>query len=357
MWIIHGERRRTSRLATQPDKKSSAGPPLAGDLLTKMVQSSFTFFFDKELMREYRTYQRAYFDSSIMLTAFSMGLTFLLGRANVLSTFNDGFHFSCAFFFICLALSVYVVLLTSVLFKDYVEFDKGFLSQVSSNVIRFLSRDFIAVCGTTGFCIGLYSRVLSGQCPSDVTIWGAQRCNHLSYAKSIPMDHVMFVSLCPIYCQLVISGLSFGASMTCCFVSTAFVALSFYHVDGKLDIWVLMCSLIIMLITYNHEKMSRLTFTHSQRLIAFELDKRKHILLHEQAEHELFFEKQKHQIEMQTMLAEEERRLMESERKQMVALLGNVAHDLKTPLQAFLMDLESLKAAMELSRGLDDYNI
>jgi signal transduction histidine kinase len=35
---------------------------------------------------------------------------------------------------------------------------------------------------------------------------------------------------------------------------------------------------------------------------------------------------------------------MEKEREQMVALIGNVAHDLKTPLQSFHMDLEVLKS-------------
>jgi hypothetical protein len=322
-----------------------------------MVRTNFSFFFDKDLMIEYRKYQRAYFDTSIMLAAFGVGMIFFFGRANILSTFYDGFHFSCAFFLLCSALVLYLVLLSSHLISDYVDTGQGYYRQFSTFVMSnssmiFLSHDFLAVCGTLGFCFGLYSRVLSGQCPADVTIWGAQRCNHVSSSKSVPMDHVMFVSLCPIFCQLLISGISFGASLTCCFISTAFVALSIFHVDGKLDIWVLLSSLIIMLITYNHEKLARLTFTHTQRVSAIELDKRKHIMLHQQAEHDLFYEKNKHQIEMQTMIAEEERRLMESEKKQMIALLGNVAHDLKAPLQAFLMDLESLKTAMELSRGI-----
>jgi hypothetical protein len=344
-------------LATQPDKRTSAGPRLAGILPSNMVRTNFTFFFDQDLMIEYRQYQRAYFDSSIMLAGFFVGMIFLFARANFVSAFYDGFHFSCAFILICTALVIYLILLSSHLIKDYADTEQGYFHQFSTFVIsnpsmRFLSHDFLAVCGTLGFCFGLYSRVLSGQCPADVTIWGAQRCNHLSSAKSVPMDHVMFVSLCPIFCQLLISGMSFGASLTCCIVSTASVALSIIHVDGKLDIWVLLSSFIIMLITYNHEKLARLTFTHTQRVSAIELDKRKHIMLHQQAEHDLFSEKNKHQIEMQTMIAEEERRLMESEKKQMIALLGNVAHDLKTPLQAFLMDLESLKTALELSRGI-----
>ena len=43
------------------------------------------------------------------------------------------------------------------------------------------------------------------------------------------------------------------------------------------------------------------------------------------------------------MTDEAERLLVEKEKKQMIALIGNIAHDLKTPLHSFLMDLESLK--------------
>lgn len=71
-------------------------------------------------------------------------------------------------------------------------------------------------------------------------------------------------------------------------------------------------------------------------------------LLQQQSENQLLFEKNKHELEIISMKAEEDRRLMEKEREQMVALIGNVAHDLKTPLQSFNIDIESLKSIMGL---------
>jgi signal transduction histidine kinase len=49
---------------------------------------------------------------------------------------------------------------------------------------------------------------------------------------------------------------------------------------------------------------------------------------------------------------EEDKRLYERERVALTALIGNVAHDLKTPLHSFLMSLELLK-----TRLIKDYDI
>ena len=68
--------------------------------------------------------------------------------------------------------------------------------------------------------------------------------------------------------------------------------------------------------------------------------------MQQQAEHRLKFEKSEHELEIISIKMEEERNLMEKEKAQMVALIGNIAHDLKTPLQSFLFNLESLKAAI-----------
>ena len=90
----------------------------------------------------------------------------------------------------------------------------------------------------------------------------------------------------------------------------------------------------------------RLTFYQKRQTALAEKDKRKCVLLQQHAEHQLLFEKNSYAMKILAMKAEEECKLMEMERTQMVALLGNVAHDLKTPLQSFLMDLESLRESL-----------
>ena len=106
----------------------------------------------------------------------------------------------------------------------------------------------------------------------------------------------------------------------------------------------LLSSFMIIVVTYKYEKLARVTFAHNKSTTAAEREKRKYMLLQQCAEHDLLSEKIKHELEIFSIKAHEECRLMEKEQEQMVAMIGNIAHDLKTPLQSFLMDLESLKA-------------
>lgn len=69
-----------------------------------------------------------------------------------------------------------------------------------------------------------------------------------------------------------------------------------------------------------------------------------------------------HEMREMTIQAGENDRLMEKEREQLTALIGNVAHDLKTPLQSFRMELDSLKKritfdyrALELIKKRSDH--
>jgi hypothetical protein len=55
-------------------------------------------------------------------------------------------------------------------------------------------------------------------------------------------------------------------------------------------------------------------------------------------------ERRKHEITIIELKADKERNSMETELSQLRCLIGNVAHDLKTPLQSIAMDLEVLKS-------------
>ena len=51
-----------------------------------------------------------------------------------------------------------------------------------------------------------------------------------------------------------------------------------------------------------------------------------------------------HELEMKAVGAENEKTLREAENQQLRSLMGNVAHDLKTPLFSFDADVEALKS-------------
>ena len=108
--------------------------------------------------------------------------------------------------------------------------------------------------------------------------------------------------------------------------------------------WILLIPFIVLATHYRHEKLARVTFGHNRRTALLEKQKRKHILLQQGAERDLLSANLKHDLEILSLKAQEECRLIEKEHQQMVAMIGNIAHDLKTPLQSFIMDLESLKS-------------
>ena len=60
----------------------------------------------------------------------------------------------------------------------------------------------------------------------------------------------------------------------------------------------------------------------------------------------MLIERNNHEMEIISIRSDEERKRMSTEHAQMVSLIGNVAHDLKTPLQSVGIDLESLKAKL-----------
>ena len=51
-----------------------------------------------------------------------------------------------------------------------------------------------------------------------------------------------------------------------------------------------------------------------------------------------------HELEIKAVGAENEKTLREAENQQLRSLMGNVAHDLKTPLFSFDADVEALKS-------------
>jgi signal transduction histidine kinase len=163
----------------------------------------------------------------------------------------------------------------------------------------------------------------------------------------------MYLYLLPLLCQSLIHGMTFRATFICWCICTISAATSLVYVEGRLELQTFLGSLLILAIAYRYEKLARLTFAHNRKTTAVEKEKRKYMLLQQQAEHQLLSEKNKHELEILSLKAEEECRLLEREQEQMVALIGNVAHDLKTPLQSFLMDLESLKADASFCKHIE----
>ena len=185
---------------------------------------------------------------------------------------------------------------------------------------------------------------MNGQCAANVTLWETQRCNPAASASSIPYDHVLTLLVLPLALQSALNGMTYRGNLVCWFISSISVMFCLVLVNGRNEVWMMLNFLTILAVTFKHEKQARTMFIHIKTTLAAEKEKMEHILLQQDAERNLSTEKAKHELEILALKADEECRLMEKEQQQMVAMIGNIAHDLKTPLQSFLMDLESLKA-------------
>lgn len=326
--------------AVEPEKKMAGNlPPSSGE---------YPFFFGPELLEEYRAYQTAHVDLNVMMILFVTGTLFFVNRCNVLRYFNDGVYFWCSFLCTLCSLLLASTAVISHIAKALVVDERSRVVKLANMMIYssvhtyFL--DGAAIFGTMGVGLGLYGRVVKGPCPVDVTLWESQRCNPGSALSSLPLDHAMFLFLLPNFAQALITGITFRATLVCWLVGTIAAAISLIHVDGILEVWSMITPLIVIVTSYKFEKLTRLIFCNNRSTAAAEREKQKYILLQQQAEHQLLLEKNKHELEILALNTEEDYRLLEKEKAQMVALIGNIAHDLKTPLQSFLVDLESLKS-------------
>ena len=189
---------------------------------------------------------------------------------------------------------------------------------------RFNVEDLILILAdlTAGFV--LLGRVYAGQCADNFDIWATQTCNPFANVGSIPHDQVILIYLIPIMVQNLLRRISVSALVVSWVICVTFVIVASIHVGGWLQIWTVLYSSLFIIITFMIERLTHATFLQGQDMVAAcEL-------------------RAKHQLELLELTSESERKLREKEVLQLQSLIGNVAHDLKTPLHSIEAGLEAL---------------
>ena len=309
----------------------------------------YPFFFNSADWARYQKYQIAYFNMDVMLILFFFGTCFYVFRCNILHAHEDGFYFACSLASTSCSFILYLMFFTCYLVKHWIVDYSSRLYKAADYILNSpwigdIYKDLIAITGILGVTFGLVGRVMNGACSDHVSLWESQRCNPVAACFSLPQDHVMFIFILPIIAQSMLNGVTYRCSVISWLISTFTVIACLFYVQGWLDVWILLTPFSTLAILYRHEKLARVTFGHNMRTALSEKQKRKHILLQQGAERDLLSANLKHDFEIMSLRAQEECRLIEKEHQQMVAMIGNIAHDLKTPLQSFIMDLESLKS-------------
>ena len=197
--------------------------------------------------------------------------------------------------------------------------------------------DLLCIIGTLNFGLYLLARVYAGQCTGSTDIWKSQSCNPVAGCNSIPHDQVILVYAVPIASQIIMRGVSVYALTIVWLSAVIFVILAIIHVEGYQQLWTILYSAIFMNISYEMERSLRVGFVQRREIISAEDLKRK-----QGAKFALLALKNSHELELLQISTENEKKMRELESFHLRSLMGNVAHDLKTPLHSIEVDLEVL---------------
>ena len=125
--------------------------------------------------------------------------------------------------------------------------------------------------------------------------------------------------------QCMLRGISIHALAVCWALSLLFTLLAVIHVGGRLVAWTIAYSMIFMIIMRAIDRLKRVTFVRGRAMLA------------------AVGQISQHELELAEVCAENKRIIKEKEMAQLHSLMGNVAHDLKTPLHSIEADLDILR--------------
>lgn len=191
--------------------------------------------------------------------------------------------------------------------KDYLYY------RISEKILRvwFGGRieDLIGILGVLFIGIYLVARVLAGQCEDKTDIWLSQSCNPVATASSIPHDQVILLYSAPLLAQIVVKGISVEALTLSWLLIVIFVVYSIVLVNGWFQIWTILYVIIFINISYEFERLMRISFLHNKEMLTAESAKRRSLRSQQAADTELMSLRSRHQIEISELSFENERRL------------------------------------------------
>jgi signal transduction histidine kinase/CheY-like chemotaxis protein len=224
---------------------------------------------------------------------------------------------------------------------------------------------FVCILATLALCLFLYGRVAVGECIHDsefendlpavpsnglhwwstddiTTRWPLLGCNPEAAVKMPPQDSVMRLFLVPAVFQVCVKGASKYAVLASWCLSTACLIACAVRLDNlEGNVWVLLYPSLFLLLAYEHERFKMASFLTSKLAL----------------ETAVLSEKVRHEQKVTTLLAARDREAKEKEQEMLRSLIGNVAHDMKTPLQSMTMGLDAVRMGInEISKQIALFN-
>ena len=320
---------------------------------TERLFLSFPSFTSKEDSSQYLRFARRYVNILYVIpgilatnmpvaTRFNLGL--LGGGSPILVT---------AFFIFFSAYALFAVSMTPQISRLFPPL-RAWGRRVGASLEKYPFGDMACLGGVIGAGLFTVFRVVNGQCPAGTTVWQSQACNPFAASGSIPVDDAIFLFACPIGFQVVLRPSS-GTLVMMWLAAVTVLLFNVCYIDAWANGWVLGYAPFFMNVSSEYERLSRLTFVltkkaHEQRVhevqsAATLLRAREQQLEAEAQQSRLQAEtmSQKHALEAVQRERSNEALLAQKEQEQLRAIIGNVAHDLKTPLFSISAEIDTLQ--------------
>ena len=146
----------------------------------------------------------------------------------------------------------------------------------------------------------------------------------------------------PLVFQLALKGIRFYMIVVSWVATTACVIAAIAIVQGWYQLWTIVYSVFFLYVMCEVERVMRISYLQHIKYRKGEENWRAVISREQAGLRQL--EKLRRELKIVTLQAEKDKREMEEERERFRSMVGNVAHDLKTPLQSVGMSIELLRS-------------
>jgi len=227
-------------------------------------------------------------------------------------------------------------------FSEWIE-----LSSFGKNKENIISVVYSVLSGLV-----LYARVCSGNCDHINSFWETQSCNPGAICGMIPPDQVIVCYATPVLAQLSLRAVSYPYSLFSWAITVSFVVASIIKVGSWNDFWLIPSSFIFLHVICEFERGFRSTFRLAKETV--DIYRQQEKLQCELNLAALENERTLHEKAVLQVQSQKDKELSETIGIQLRSLIGNVAHDLKTPLQAIGLGVEEIRErAYQIQQEID----
>jgi len=315
---------------------------------SKMSQENNKHFYfeSNEIEAEYRIYARSLFSFQSVIPISVYYTVYVICNYNVANIFGPEIYSQVIYHLIVLGYLTFLVFLYCEAMKRIFDHNSksSFLKLsewIESSSFGKHKENIISVVYSALAGIVLYARVCSGDCDHIRTFWEVQSCNPGANCGMIPPDQVIICYATPVLAQLSLRAVSYPYSVLSWAITVSFVVVSILKVGSWNDFWLIPTSVIFLHIICEFERGFRSTFRLAKETV--DIYRKQEKLQGELNLSALENERTLHDKTVLEIQSHKDKELSTSIGIQLRSLIGNVAHDLKTPLQAIGLGVEEIR--------------